>query len=141
MKQLNNETILSLDTTRELTKIALYSVQGKLIDRYEWPARFSQSEELLQKVDTLLHKNQLSKKDLRGIIINRGPCSYTGVRVGITTANLLAFSLNIPILGIKDEKDDFERKVFDLITLNSFNEPVEPFYDRPPHITQSKNKL
>lgn len=138
MKQLNNKTFLLLDTTKELTQIALYDILGKRIDQYEWPARFSQSEELLQKVDALLCKNHLHKEDLRGIMVNRGPGSYTGVRVGVTTANLLAFSLDIPIHGFKDEEIDSARMVAVLQSSSEFSQPVIPYYDRPPHITQSK---
>ena len=75
--------------------------------------------------------------DLRGIIVCVGPGSYTGVRVGVTVANSMALSLNIPIVGYKRE-EDFNRAD---LQLPIFIAPVMPYYEREPLITKPKARL
>lgn len=101
LTQLTQPTmILFIDTTENLTTIAL-GEGGKLIDLYTWDADMAQSEQLLPEIDKLLAKNKVKLKDLKGIIVVCGPGSYTGLRVGISTANSLAFGLGIPIVGVR----------------------------------------
>ncbi len=55
------------------------------------------SQVLLNLIDQILEQNKLSLKDLDAIEVNRGPGSYTGIKVGISVANALAFSLKVPV--------------------------------------------
>lgn len=55
------------------------------------------SQNLLPLIEKILTKNRLTLKDLTGIKVNTGPGSFTGLRVGISVANALAFSLKIPV--------------------------------------------
>lgn len=61
-----------------------------------------QSADLLINIEKILSSDQLMLKDLTAILVNIGPGSYTGVRVGVTTANSLAWGLNIPVMGYKN---------------------------------------
>ncbi|OQA03740.1 MAG: tRNA threonylcarbamoyladenosine biosynthesis protein TsaB [bacterium ADurb.Bin400] len=132
--------ILYIDTTKTETRLALYSGNQSLIDEHTKEMKFSQSEELLPAIDQLLRRNHTSKDKLRALIVNQGPGSYTGVRVGVTTANLLAFGLNIPVLPVSGDIDidNLATQVIELPETGSFSEPVMPIYLRSPHITQSK---
>lgn len=128
--------ILLIDTANpEKTKLVLFNTKGDGIDTKIWASFANQSEELLGEVDKLLSKNEFNKKDLTEILVNPGPGSYTGIRVGVTTANLLALSLNIPVTEFHDTgKDSFQ----DLITTGSFLSPVLPDYQNEPKITTPK---
>ncbi len=75
----------------------------KLIDAYIWDSKKNLSSTLLVEIDKLLKRNKVKLKDLSGIAAYLGPGSYTGLRIGITTANALAYSLNIPIVGVRGE--------------------------------------
>lgn len=66
----------------------------------------SQSSDLLPKIQETLEKNKIRLTDLTGILVSRGPGSFTGIRIGVTTANTLAWSLNIPVLGYCDVEID-----------------------------------
>ena len=57
------------------------------------------SQVVLILIDKLLNKHGLEIKDLTQIEVNLGPGSFTGVRVGVSVANALAFSLKIPVNG------------------------------------------
>ena len=60
----------------------------------------SHSERLLPMVDWLLRAAGMKKDDLEGIAVSSGPGSFTSLRVGISTAKGMAFSLGIPIVGV-----------------------------------------
>ena len=95
--------ILAIDTAGPKICIALYWPQ-KIEKVLKWKSE-KRSENLLLKIDKLLKENQLSIKDLKAIAVNRGPGSFTGLRVGISTANTLGYVLKIPVIGVKKQQD------------------------------------
>jgi tRNA threonylcarbamoyladenosine biosynthesis protein TsaB len=60
----------------------------------------SHSEKLLPMVDWLLGSAGMKRNDIEGIAVSSGPGSFTSLRVGISTARGMAFSLGIPIVGV-----------------------------------------
>ena len=60
----------------------------------------NQSKMLIPSIVNLLEKNRLSLNDLNEIIVVNGPGSFTGIRIGVTVAKTLSYSLNIPIKSI-----------------------------------------
>jgi len=129
--------ILYLNTIDKIAKIRLYDGKFKLIDELSFDGSFILSEELVQKIDFLLKNNNFSKKDLTQIAVNIGPGSYTGVRIGVTTANSIAFALNLPIIEILDEKD-VEKVITKRSAQNAFSAPVLPVYSHLPYITKKR---
>lgn len=61
--------------------------------------KLNRTQVILPLIDRVLKKHSLSIKDLSGIKVNRGPGSFTGLRVGLAIANLISFALKIPING------------------------------------------
>lgn len=61
------------------------------------------SQVLLPLISKLLDQEKMIFKDLDGIEVETGPGSFTGLRVGVSVANALGFSLNIPVNGKKIE--------------------------------------
>jgi len=101
---------------------------------YEFETQ-DQSADLLTVIDKVLknHSSRLARtvtlKDLTAILVNQGPGSYTGVRIGATVANTLAWSLDIPVYGFKNGELD---KKFAEITKSSekkFSKIVTPIYE------------
>jgi len=117
---------LYLDTS-DTTSIVLKDDKNNMIDQCQDDLRFCQSEKLLQMVDNLLNKNNLNKKSLKNIVVNCGPGSYTGIRVGVTTANFLAFGLDIPVFC--DGKEGGGKR---------FVSPVSAKYLHQPFITKKR---
>jgi tRNA threonylcarbamoyladenosine biosynthesis protein TsaB len=60
----------------------------------------SHSEKLLPMVDWLLREAGMKRNDIEGIAVSSGPGSFTSLRVGISAAKGIAFSLGIPIVGV-----------------------------------------
>lgn len=63
------------------------------------------SQVLLPIIEKILKKNKFKYKDLKGIEVETGPGSFTGIRVGVSVANALAYSLGIPVNGKQLETD------------------------------------
>lgn len=63
------------------------------------------SQVLIPLIDKLLKKCNLDYKLLSGIELETGPGSFTGLRVGVSVANALGYSLNIPVNGKKMETE------------------------------------
>ena len=87
---------------------------GKVLSKKEHSGK-NHSEVAISLINELLSDNGLTTTDLNGIIVVNGPGSFTGVRIGVTIAKTLAYSLNVPIktittlecIGIS-EKDKFD---------------------------------
>jgi len=65
--------------------------------RWEFETKKPKSQKLLELIDKTLKKQKQSLKDVTEIEVNLGPGSFTGLRVGISVANTLAWALKIPI--------------------------------------------
>jgi len=126
--------ILFINTALEREIVALIK-NGKIIKQIDFQRKFRKAERLLSLVDQLLKNSSLRLKELKGIMVVRGPgAGFTSLRVGITIANTLAYCLNIPIKGIKLNKLN-KRDLFLSRTYRRFSRPVLPFYGREPSIT------
>lgn len=130
---------LFIDTIEDEIILALFE-KDKLINQVKEEARYRQSELLLIRIDAFLRKNKESLDSLRGIIVIKGPGSFTGTRIGVATANALAFTLGIPILGVKKEDLDLRKLIKKYYKKVKSKNPVLPIYSKPPNITIKKNK-
>lgn len=63
------------------------------------------SQVLLPLIEKLLKQNNLEYSDLESIEVTTGPGSFTGLRVGVSVANALGYSLGIPVNGKETETD------------------------------------
>ncbi len=91
--------ILAINTGGFKTETALLKEESNklvLISEKSWNAEKSEAEKLLPQIAELLKKNNISFRDLRGIITVKGPGTFTGLRVGVTVSNTISFLLNIP---------------------------------------------
>lgn len=68
-----------------------------LIAEVNYEAWQRQSEFLIQEIDNLLAKTALNRSDIDEVIVSKGPGSYTGVRVAMTVAKVMAFALKKPL--------------------------------------------
>lgn len=73
---------------------------GQLVDRVSYDAWQRQSELMVKEIDAILHRNDLCAKDIDEVIVTIGPGSYTGIRIALTIAKTLAFTLNIPLFAV-----------------------------------------
>ena len=90
---------LFISSYDELVTIALLK-DGKLLSKKEEISNRSHSIILVPTIEEILKENSLETNDLNEIVVVSGPGSFTGVRLGITVAKTLAYTLNIPIKTI-----------------------------------------
>ncbi len=125
--------LLYIDTTfNDKIEIALFSQMNKkysLLSRKEIPANRQQSEKLLPGIINLLKKNSSDFKDLKMIAVSNEGGSFTSLRIGVVTANALAYALGIKVRAaiLKNKEIIFKEKGF--IKINK-HEIVEAIYNK-----------
>lgn len=91
--------ILSLETSTPVCSIAVHS-RGDLLGARETNEHGGHSEKLIGLIDELLTSLDLKGNNLDAIAVSEGPGSYTGLRIGVSTAKGLSFAWGKPIIGI-----------------------------------------
>ena len=136
--------ILYLDTVlNDKILLALLKEEGKsfvIIALKQISAPRQQSEKLLPSIDALLKKNNLTNKNIKKIIVNNHGGSFTSLRIGVITANALAFALKIPVVAGVLNRTKTSAKIDYLKGSKSFANYflVEPYYNAEPKIGQKK---
>lgn len=90
---------LFISTYSELITIGLFK-DDQLIMQKDKESEKSHSIYLVPMIDEILKNNNITCQDLTEIIVVNGPGSFTGIRLGVTVAKTLAYTLNIPIKTI-----------------------------------------
>ncbi|KUP04318.1 hypothetical protein Q73_15670 [Bacillus coahuilensis m2-6] len=91
--------ILAIDTSNFALGVSLLT-EEKVAGEYISNMKINHSLRAMPAVEQLLKDCQVSPKELDKIVVAIGPGSYTGVRIGVTLAKTLAWSLNIPVVGV-----------------------------------------
>jgi tRNA threonylcarbamoyl adenosine modification protein YeaZ len=90
---------LAIDTSSNIVSVAL-SHKGEILASLTWQTTRNHTIELLPNLVCLLQQTKVDLGSIEAIIVARGPGSFNGLRVGISTAKGLASALNIPLLGV-----------------------------------------
>lgn len=90
--------LLAIDTVTEMCSVAL-QIGDEIISREQIAAR-SHTELILPMVDAVLAEAGCRLQSLDALAVDRGPGSFTGLRIGIGVAQGLAFGANLPVLEI-----------------------------------------
>ncbi len=114
---------LYIDTSKnEYFKLSL-SNNGKIIGNLKIEAKFRQSEKLLLSIDNLLKTANCNINQIKKIVVNDKGEGFSALRIGVVTANALAYAL-----GISCQSPDGQT-----IKTGEFN-LVKPSYSQEPNI-------
>ncbi len=91
--------ILSIDTTSTVVSVAIHK-NGELIAKLNAETERSAAENLTLMIEEVLNKAQSTFQDLAAIAVAKGPGSYTGLRIGVSSAKGLCFGLDLPLISI-----------------------------------------
>jgi len=91
--------ILSIETSTKVCSLALHN-KDELVAESTLYVDKSHSEKLAILIKDLLSYVEIKTTDLTAVAIASGPGSYTGLRIGTSTAKGLCYALNIPLIGI-----------------------------------------
>jgi tRNA threonylcarbamoyladenosine biosynthesis protein TsaB len=126
--------ILTIRTDKPEAEIGLYD-DGKQVAYEVWHAHRQLAETAHSKIDQLLKTQNKSLKDLEGIVAYKGPGSFTGLRIGLTVANALSYSLAIPVVAKSGRwiEDGIE------VLVSGQHDPIAlPDYGGEAHVTLPK---
>jgi tRNA threonylcarbamoyladenosine biosynthesis protein TsaB len=125
-------TILCLETSSTNCSVAISKINAGWENDYHVKScsdlieddsqDYSHGRLLHVLIDKILTRNNIQQKDLSAVAISQGPGSYTGLRIGASTAKGLAYALDIPLIAI----DTLEALSLQDVTENRF---VIPFLD------------
>lgn len=127
--------ILGLRTDKPVSELYLCK-EAEISSTYEWEAHRQLADTIHLKIEQLLTSNKLSWNDIIGLVVFKGPGSFTGLRIGITVANTIAYAQNIPIVGAEGE--DWLTQGLTLLQKNTDDKIVLPEYGGNIHITTPK---
>lgn len=95
--------ILNIETSGDICSVAL-SENDRLVLMKENREKNSHSSKLAVLTYEILKETNVSPNQLNAIAVSKGPGSYTGLRIGVSFAKGLCFSLNTPLIGINTLK-------------------------------------
>jgi tRNA threonylcarbamoyladenosine biosynthesis protein TsaB len=126
---------LTIRTDKPEAEIGLFNDHQQLA--YEiWPAHRELSVTLHKKVSELLAASGESLQTVDGIVGFAGPGSFTGLRIGLTVANALAYSLQRSVVATQGE--DWISIGIARLQKGDGDKIALPEYGAPVHITQQK---
>ncbi len=91
--------ILAIDTSTSVMGVALLD-ENKVYAEVITNLKKNHSIRLMPIIDQLFHEVNWLPNDIDLIAVAKGPGSYTGVRIGVTTAKTFAWALHIPLVGV-----------------------------------------
>ena len=105
--------ILSLETSISVCSIAIHH-NGILVGHLELHQDNIHAQKLMPAIDSLLRQLGYVTNDLNAIAVSSGPGSYTGLRIGVSTAKGLCYASDIPLIGV-DTLDALAYRVHGLV--------------------------
>ena len=96
--------ILLIETATKSCSVSLSSENKIIACKEEVNKQYSHAEKLTIFITELFKTQDFSIKDLDAIAVSKGPGSYTGLRIGISTAKGLCYALDIPLISVSTLK-------------------------------------
>jgi len=91
--------ILNIETATRICSVAL-SDNGRVVAMQETNTQNSHAEQITVFSEEIIYKAGISFRDLDAIAVSKGPGSYTGLRIGVSTAKGFCYSLDKPLISV-----------------------------------------
>jgi tRNA threonylcarbamoyladenosine biosynthesis protein TsaB len=127
--------ILTIKSDEPQAALGIYD-NNELLKKEEWLADRSLADSIHLKIEALLKTSGKDWTDIGGIVCFEGPGSFTGLRIGLSVGNALAYGLGAPIIGARDK--DWEQTGIKKLLIGKNDDLVLPHYGSEPHITPPK---
>lgn len=128
--------ILTIKTDNPQAEVGLYDDTAKQISYYDWHAHRELSATLLTVIKDQLKAQNADFNDITGIVVYKGPGSFTGLRIGIAVANAMAYALGVPVAGVNG--GNWQKGGVELLKGSQKNNVVLPEYGAEANITLPK---
>ncbi len=127
--------ILALRTDKPEVEIGLFNDKQQLA--YDtWSAHRQLAETIHLKIADILKSQNKDWQDIQAIVCYKGPGSFTGLRIGLSVANALTYSLKVPIVGTTGR--DWIKLGIEELLAGKNQQTVMPEYGAEVHITMPK---
>ncbi len=127
--------VLVIRTDNPEAELGIYKA-NKSLAYVKWQAHRELAETIHKKLEETLNQSSKSLENIQGIVFYKGPGSFTGLRIGLSVANALAYSLKVPI--VSSTGSDWVNTGIDRLE-NGDNEKIStPEYGAPIHISQPR---
>ncbi len=91
---------LGIETSSRNCSVVLWDNQGRLFVREKSTYEFVHAEELHSMISDVMKEADIEGKAITSVVVGRGPGSYTGLRIGVSCAKGICFSLGVPLYSI-----------------------------------------
>ncbi|MDB4297513.1 tRNA (adenosine(37)-N6)-threonylcarbamoyltransferase complex dimerization subunit type 1 TsaB [Flavobacteriaceae bacterium] len=92
--------ILSIETSTKNCSVCIAQDNTIIAIKEVNDGNYSHAERLHVFIEELLEENNIDKNNIDAIAVGKGPGSYTGLRIGVSTAKGLAYALDKPLIGV-----------------------------------------
>lgn len=96
---MSTQYILQIETATQVCSVAL-SGNGETVAAIDIDEPNVHASRLTLLVEEILQKTGLTINDLSAVAVSMGPGSYTGLRIGVSTAKGLCYAADLPLLGV-----------------------------------------
>lgn len=127
--------LLTIRTDKPEAEIGLFEADQQ-ITYVSWTAHRELAETLHLKLVNTLKTAGKSLEDIEGIVFFSGPGSFTGLRIGASVCNSLAYSLGVPLIGASGT--DWVKSGIKNLTNGKNDKVILPKYSSTPHITHPR---
>lgn len=126
--------ILFIDTS-DFNNLHLALLEKTDLKEFNASVAFNENYKTNELLEKFLTKSKVKPKDLKKIVACSGPGSFTGIRVGISLAQAMAFALNVPLIIIPKNKLPSDLKMLSALKLTT-DKSIN--YGQAPNITKAK---
>lgn len=112
--------LLAIDTSSLVLSCAAME-EGRLAAEWTVQRRLTHSEQLVPHMDALLKEAGIAKADITAVACAIGPGSFTGLRIGLATAKMMARVWDVPLIGV----DTLEGLAWNMAGAEAFILPME----------------
>lgn len=128
--------ILAIRSDQAQAELYLLDAGAKQLAKKVWQADRELAKTLLHHIELLCEQANGKLSEITGIIVFSGEGSFTGLRIGATVANALAYSYQVPVATGKGS--DWIAQGLEQLKTAKVGDYVVPKYDRAPNITKPK---
>jgi tRNA A37 threonylcarbamoyladenosine modification protein TsaB len=129
--------ILAIRTDNPTAELYLLRPDSTIVVQKNWLADRNLAKTLNSHIAILCKEADIDVSGVDGIIVFTGSGSFTGLRIGASVGNALAYSNNTAIVG--SGGDDWLKQGVEALITASKGTYVSPRYDREPNITKPKS--
>jgi len=127
--------ILTIRSNAPDAKLGLFN-DNDLLSKEEWLADRNLADSIHLKIEGLLEAHGKDWADINGLVCFEGPGSFTGLRIGLSVGNAIAYGLGASIVGGRG--NNWEESGIAKLLSGDNDQMVMPHYGSEPHITLPK---